>query len=49
MYERMYCIFQTDPTDLPPKHLYLFCLLEEQLKAEEDSLVSARQMEEDVC
>jgi hypothetical protein len=45
----MYFIFQTDPTDLPPKHLYLFCFLEEQMKAEEESLLSARQIEEEVC
>jgi hypothetical protein len=49
IYEEMYCMFQTNPTDHPPKHLYLFCMLGEQLKAEEDSLLSARQMEEEVC
>jgi hypothetical protein len=44
----MHYIFQTRPTDVPPKQLYLFCLLQEQLKAEEDSLVSVRQMENEV-
>jgi len=44
----MYYIFQTHPTDLPPKQLYLFRLLREQLKAEEDSLLSVRQMENEV-
>ncbi|XP_023719299.1 dynein regulatory complex subunit 7 isoform X2 [Cryptotermes secundus] len=39
--------YQTNPTDHPPKNLYLFCMLREQLKAEEDSLLSARQMEEE--
>jgi hypothetical protein len=42
-------MLQTDPTDHPPKDLHLFCMLEEQLKSEEDSLLSARQMEEEVC
>jgi hypothetical protein len=49
IYEEMHCLLQTDPTDHPPKHLYLFCMLKEQLKSEEDSLLSARQMEEEVC
>ncbi|XP_021925034.1 dynein regulatory complex subunit 7 isoform X2 [Zootermopsis nevadensis] len=40
--------YQTDPTDLPPKHPYLFQLLEEQMKAEGDSILSARQIEEEV-
>jgi hypothetical protein len=40
--------FFRHPTDLPPKQLFLFCLLQEQLKAEEDSLVSIRQMENEV-
>jgi len=44
----MYYIFQTHPTDLPPKQLSLFRLLQEQLKAEEDSLLSVRQMENEV-
>jgi hypothetical protein len=44
----MYRIFQTHPTDLPPKQLYLFCLLQEQLKAEEASLLSVRQIENEV-
>lgn len=42
-------ISQTDPADLPPKHPYLFQLLEEQMKAEGDSILSARQIEEEVC
>ncbi|GFG37844.1 hypothetical protein Cfor_03154 [Coptotermes formosanus] len=40
--------YQTHPADLPPKQLYLFRLLEEQLKAEEASLLSVRQMENEV-
>ncbi|KAJ4437578.1 hypothetical protein ANN_17723 [Periplaneta americana] len=40
--------YQTDPTDVPQKQLYLFNLLEEQLQAEENSLLSIRQMEDEV-
>ncbi|XP_069689731.1 dynein regulatory complex subunit 7 isoform X2 [Periplaneta americana] len=39
--------YQTDPTDVPQKQLYLFNLLEEQLQAEENSLLSIRQMEDE--
>jgi hypothetical protein len=42
-------MLQTDPTDHPPKQLALFCMLREQLKSEEGSLLSAKQMEEEVC
>ncbi|KAJ9591544.1 hypothetical protein L9F63_001898, partial [Diploptera punctata] len=40
--------YQTDPMDKPPKNSYLFNLLEEQLKAEEESLLFVRKMEDDV-
>ncbi|PSN57290.1 Dynein regulatory complex subunit 7 [Blattella germanica] len=41
--------YQTDPTDKPPKKSYLFKLLEEQLKAEEESLLLVRKMEDDLA